>query len=162
MGSTDNQSNSKKIATKPDESTSVDSLSVSTEEDNSNQTSETTNDGSEGNENVEVEQAAKVSETDIQAKEVNSAPNVETVYLDDNKVGVRYDNYPLSTEVIKALDELGHRYLSRYQQSLLDILTLGEDRWFSINLASNRGVIIGAYLVDLAQTDLSRTTVVCV
>ena len=76
---------------------------------------------------------------------------------------MEYDttNYPLSSEVIKALDELGHQYLSRYQQTLLDILTLGEDRWFSINLAaSNRGVIIGAYLVDLAQTDLTKTTVV--
>ena len=100
---------------------------------------------------------------DTQSQEGKQPPNVETLYLDDSKVGIRYDNYPLSTEVIKALDELGHRYLSRYQQSLLDILTLGEDRWFSINLASNRGVIIGTYLVDLAQTDLTKTTaILCV
>ena len=90
-------------------------------------------------------------------------PIVETIYLDDSKVGIQYSNYPLSSSVLKALNEMGHQYLSRYQQTLLDCFTLGDERWFSVNLASNRGLIVGTYLVDLAQTDLTKTTsVLCV
>ena len=163
MGSTDNQSNQKKSdATEPDESTTVDSSSVSTSKDDAEVSSiEHSVEDNGVNEQAEVEESAV--KPDTQSQQGKQLPNVETVYLDDSKVGIRYDNYPLSTEVIKGLDDLGHRYLSRYQQSLLDLLTLGEDRWFSINLASNRGVVIGAYLVDLAQTDLSKTTaILCV
>ncbi len=84
---------------------------------------------------------------------------VETVYLDDSKVGVRYEDYPLSDAVVKGLSDIGQTYLSRYHQLMLHHLTLGEDRWFSVNLASNRGQVLGAYLVDIAQIDTTKTSV---
>ena len=155
MGTTKNQSNQNKSDTTQPEESNKESASIpDAEEDSELRAVENPNASEEG------EAVSSIEEVVIHPKESKQAPNVETLYLDDSKVGIRYDNYPLSSSVIKALDELGHRYLSRYQQSLFDLLTLGKDRWFSINLASNRGLIIGTYLVDLAQTDLTKTTVV--
>jgi hypothetical protein len=89
-----------------------------------------------------------------------SEPIVEIVYLDDSKVGTKFEHYPLSGAVVRALAENGDQYLSRYQQLMLDNFTLGHDKWFSVNLASNRGTVIGAYLVDLARINLQQTSVV--
>ncbi len=112
--------------------------SESNEADNSKDSLDQTQ---EPEENVEVEESVEESVEE---------PIVETVYLDDSKVGTTFANYPLSESVLKGLSNAGHQYLSRYQQVLLNSMTLGENKWFSINLASNRGVVIGAYLLDLA------------
>ena len=125
-GSKDNQSNQKPNATESDESTAVDSSSVSTEEESNELSSAETSEASnrkEPNEQLEAEQVTE--ESDPSSQEVNIHQMRETLYLDDSKVGIRYDNYPLSNEVIKALDELGHRIYHGTQQSILDSLTLG-------------------------------------
>ena len=101
-----------------------------------------------------------VEKTDAVAVSEKPEPIVEIVYLDDSKVGTKFEHYPLSGAVVRALSENGDQYLSRYQQLMLDTFTLGSDKWFSVNLASNRGTVIGAYLVDLARINLQQTTVV--
>ena len=98
--------------------------------------------------------------TDAVPVEEKPEPIVEIVYLDDSKVGTKFEHYPLSGAVVRALSENGDQYLSRYQQLMLDTFTIGEDKWFSVNLASNRGTVIGAYLVDLARINLQQTTVI--
>ena len=153
MGTTEEQSNVKKTV-EQEESTAVGSSTVSTEPTDSD-----SNQIEQDESNIPPDPTKEQDPP----KEVSPAPTVETIYLDDSKVGIRFDNYPLSPEVIKALGDGGHQYLSRYQQTIFDTLTLGLDRWFSVNLSSNRGLIIGTYLVDLAQTDLSKTTsILCV
>ena len=142
MGTTEEQTNVKKTPVEQEVSTDADSKQI------------------EQGESSDPQDSSKEQDT---PKEVTPARTVDTIYLDDSKVGIRFDNYPLSPEVIKALGDGGHQYLSRYQQTILDALTLGLDRWFSVNLSSNRGLIIGTYLVDLAQTDLTKTTsILCV
>ena len=147
MGTTEDQANQKKTTVVEEESTSVGSSTALVDATDS-----------------EAESVKQPDEADdSQSASADKPQNVETLYLDDSKVGVRFDNYPLSAEVLKALADGGHQYLSRYQQVVFDILTIGVDRWFSVNLASNRGLIIGTYLVDLAQTDLTKTTsILCV
>jgi len=171
-----NRSGDNSDLNKSEETTSVVSSSVSESQSSAKEIEEVAPSAQQAGQSKEDEQSSQVSDGSIKSTSDNepgesteivepekTEPIVETVYLDDSKVGIQYSNYPLSSAVVKALNEMGHRYLSRYQQTLLDSFTAGEERWFSVNLASNRGLVIGTYLVDLAQTDLTKTTsILCV
>lgn len=75
---------------------------------------------------------------------------VETIFVDAYPIGSRVIDQPLSEPVVAALQANGLNYLTRYQQALLDYVTLGDDWWVAANLSSSRGMTMGAYLVDVA------------
>lgn len=118
------------------------------------------------NEN-EVDGDSQDNQDDIaedQMDELHETNDTGVVYekcrINDFSYDCRFSELPIDQQVVLGLYEKGYHQATRYQQCLLHHLMLGANWWICANLNSNRGVSIGAYLVDVALSKPNVTSVI--
>ena len=149
------------------EGRTIDQVPVSEVVDNVESENEDTQTDSES---VETDLLDHESENDSQEDEEQNVDELEETtdttvmydkcYIHDYSYDCRFSELPMSQQVVLGLYEKGYHQATRYQQCLLHNLMLGANWWICANLNSNRGVSIGAYLVDVALSKPNVTSVI--